>query len=80
MTAHDPTKPLLFAAMPFGTKTEPGGARIVDFDVLYERCIKPAAEAADVEVIRADEETLGGIIHRPMYSSGFCSPKSSLLT
>lgn len=67
MTAPDPAKPLLFAAMPFGQKTEPGGARIVDFDALYDRCIKPAAEAADVEVIRADEETLGGIIHRPMY-------------
>ena len=67
VTVPDPSKPLLFAAMPFGQKTEPGGARIVDFDALYESCVKPAAEAADVEVIRADEETLGGIIHRPMY-------------
>jgi hypothetical protein len=64
---RDPSKPLLFAAMPFGQKTEPGGARVVDFDALYDRCIKPAAEGAGIEVIRADEETLGGIIHRPMY-------------
>lgn|GEM_PF-4167377 len=67
MTVTDPSKPLLFAAMPFGRKDEPGGARAVNFDALYDECIKPAAAAADVEVIRADEETLGGIIHRPMY-------------
>ena len=66
-TSPDPSKPLLFVAMPFGEKNEPGGARIVDFDALYEECIKPAAAAADVAVIRADEEALGGIIHRPMY-------------
>jgi MAP3K TRAFs-binding domain len=53
--------------MPFGKKDEPGGPRVVDFDALYDDCIKPAAADADVEVIRADEETLGGIIHRPMY-------------
>jgi hypothetical protein len=63
----DPSKPLLFAAMPFGSKSEPGGARSVDFDGLYADCIKPAALEAGVEVIRADEEVLGGIIHRPMY-------------
>jgi hypothetical protein len=53
--------------MPFGEKSEPGGPRVVDFDAIYEECIKPAAAAAEVETIRADEETLGGIIHRPMY-------------
>lgn len=63
----DPSRPLLFAAMPFGSKPEPDGARVVDFDALYENCIRPAADEADVSVIRADEETLGGIIHRPMY-------------
>lgn len=63
----DPSKPLLFAAMPFGEKTSPGGGQTVDFDTLYEMCVRPAAEAADVAVIRADEETLGGIIHKPMY-------------
>jgi MAP3K TRAFs-binding domain len=63
----DPSKPLLFVAMPFGTKTEPAGMGRVDFDSLYESCIKGAAHAVGVEVIRADEETLGGVIHRPMY-------------
>lgn len=67
LTGTDPSKPLLFAAMPFGKKDEPGGSRVVDFDALYDYCIRPSAADADVEVIRADEETLGGIIHRPMY-------------
>ncbi len=53
--------------MPFGTKAEPGGSREVDFDELYETCVKPAVKEADVESIRADEETLGGIVHKPMY-------------
>lgn len=66
-SSHDLAKPLLFVAMPFGMKAEPGGARRVDFDSVYERCIGPAARAAGAEVIRADEETLGGIVHRPMY-------------
>jgi tetratricopeptide (TPR) repeat protein len=64
---NDSALPLLFVAMPFGPKTEPGGARTIDFDDVYTRCIRPAADSAGVEVIRADEETLGGIIHKPMY-------------
>jgi len=39
----------------------------VDFDTLYASCVRPAAEDAGLEVIRADEEMLGGFIHRPMY-------------
>ena len=60
-------RPLLFVAMPFGTKRDPTGRISIDFDGVYEHAIKPAALAADVEVIRADEERGGGIIHRPMY-------------
>jgi tetratricopeptide (TPR) repeat protein len=67
MAASPFSKPLLFVAMPFGIKVDPGGSREVDFDKLYETCVKPAAEAVDVESIRADEEVLGGIIHKPMY-------------
>lgn len=59
-------KPLLFVAMPFGKKKSPGGFEI-DFNRVYEDAIKPAAEAADLEVIRADEERTGGIIHVPMF-------------
>jgi hypothetical protein len=67
VTAPDPSKPLLFAAMPFGEKPEPNGPRVVNFDDIYENCVQPAAATAGVAVIRADEETLGGIIHKPMY-------------
>lgn len=58
---------LLFVAMPFGSKPDPNQRFEIDFDDIYERCIKPAAEGADLDVIRADEETIGGIIHKPMY-------------
>ncbi|HWM54630.1 MAG TPA: TRAFs-binding domain-containing protein [Solirubrobacterales bacterium] len=58
---------LLFVAMPFGSKPDPTQRFEIDFDDIYERCIKPAAEGADLDVIRADEETIGGIIHKPMY-------------
>lgn len=63
----DPSKPLLFAAMPFGERAEPGGSRVVDFDLVFETCIRPAAADAGVELIRADEELVGGIIHGPMF-------------
>ncbi len=53
--------------MPFGTKLDPSGRFSIDFDDVYERAIRPAATEAAVEVIRADEERGGGIIHKPMY-------------
>jgi tetratricopeptide (TPR) repeat protein len=60
-------KPLLFVIMPFGKKTDFTGAYDIDFDYIYTTAIKPAAVAADLEVIRADEERSGGIIHIPMF-------------
>src|SRR3954447_18484725 len=60
-------RPLLFVAMPFGRKTAAGGKVTIDFDQVYKQAIQPAAADADVEVIRADEERGGGIIHKPMY-------------
>jgi hypothetical protein len=60
-------KHLLFVAMPFGTKPDPSRRFDIDFDAIYERAVKPAASLADVQVVRADEETLGGIIHKLMY-------------
>ncbi len=53
--------------MPFGSRSGPGDARVVDFDTLYQDCIHPAADSAGVDVVRADEEILGGIIHKSMY-------------
>ena len=63
----DSDRPLLFVAMPFGRKRDPSGLLEIDFDAIYNRAIIPAAAAADVEVIRADEERGGGLIHKPMY-------------
>ncbi len=59
-------KPLCFVLMPFGKKKDSKG-REIDFDVIYNELIKPAIVAADMEPIRADEEMVGGIIHKPMF-------------
>jgi tetratricopeptide (TPR) repeat protein len=40
---------------------------MVDFDSVYVSVIKPAVEQAGMEPIRADEEVVGGIIHKPMF-------------
>jgi hypothetical protein len=60
-------KPLVFVAMPFGTKPDPLRRYSIDFDDIYERGIKPAVTRFDVECIRADEERSGGVIHLPMF-------------
>jgi hypothetical protein len=57
---------LCFVLMPFGRKTDASGMTI-DFDSVYEQLIAPAVRAADLEVIRADEELVGGIVHKPMF-------------
>jgi hypothetical protein len=59
-------QPLCFVLMPFGQKPDESG-RMVDFDRVYRELIKPAIEAASLDPIRADEETSGGIIHKPMF-------------
>ena len=59
-------KPLCFILMPFGKKPA-GDGRVVDFDAVYERLIKPAVIAADLEPLRADEEIAGGVIHKAMF-------------
>lgn len=60
-------RPLVFVAMPFGRKQSPDRTIEIDFDNIYERAIVPAIHEADMDVIRADEERLGGFIHLPMY-------------
>jgi hypothetical protein len=52
--------------MPFGRKTDAAG-RVTNFDSVYQKLIAPAVEAAGLEPIRADEEKIGGTIHKPMY-------------
>lgn len=58
--------PLCFVLMPFGQKPTSGGM-LIDFDAIYQDLIKPAIEDAGLEPLRADEEVVGGIIHKPMY-------------
>jgi tetratricopeptide (TPR) repeat protein len=52
--------------MPFGKKMDAGG-RVTDFDAVYQRLIAPAVAQAGLEPIRADEERVGGAIHKPMF-------------
>ena len=59
-------RPLCFVLMPFGKKQDAAGVSI-NFDSIYQDLIGPAIEAAGMEVVRADEELAGGLIHKPMY-------------
>ena len=60
-------RPLVFVAMPFGRKESPDRTMVIDFDTVYIRAIRPATQEAGLDVIRADEERTGGIIHAPMF-------------
>ncbi len=59
-------KPLCFVVMPFGIKPDNKG-REIDFNHIYEVLIKKAIEACGMEPLRADEELLGGTVHKPMF-------------
>lgn len=52
--------------MPFGKKQDETG-RTIDFDLVYRDLIAPAIADAGLEPIRADEEKVGGLIHKPMF-------------
>jgi tetratricopeptide (TPR) repeat protein len=58
--------PLCFVLMPFGKKMDAAG-RVTNFDSVYTKIIAPAVERAGLEPIRADEEKIGGAIHKPMF-------------
>lgn len=60
-------QPLCFVLMPFGSKPDPSGGPDIDFNRIYNDAIKPGIEAADMYPVRADEEKLGGIIHKAMF-------------
>ena len=60
------SSPLCFVLMPFGKKTDNGGL-LIDFDSIYYDLIYPAIEEAGLKPIRADEEKIGGLIHKPMF-------------
>lgn len=59
-------KPLCFVLMPFGRK-HAGDGRLVDFDAVYKKIILPGITNAGLVPLRADEEIVGGIIHKPMF-------------
>jgi tetratricopeptide (TPR) repeat protein len=59
-------KPHAFVAMPFGVKKDSQGNEI-DFNRVYAELIKPAVEAAGLEVFRADEEERAGDIRTDMF-------------
>ncbi|WP_300449723.1 TRAFs-binding domain-containing protein [Accumulibacter sp.] len=59
-------KPHAFVAMPFGSKPGHDG-RPIDFNRVYAEYIRPALEAAGLEVFRADEETRPGDIRTDMF-------------
>jgi hypothetical protein len=60
-------QPLCFVLMPFGSKPDPGGGPDIDFNRIYRHAIKPGIADADMFPVRADEEKLGGIIHKAMF-------------
>ena len=53
--------------MGFGTKTDYTKPKAFNLDKTYRNIIKPAAEAADLECVRADEIVHAGNINVPMY-------------
>jgi tetratricopeptide (TPR) repeat protein len=62
----DQPAPLCFVLMPFGRKMDAAG-RVTDFDSIYQKVIAPAVVEAGLEPVRADEEKIGGTIHKPMF-------------
>jgi hypothetical protein len=52
--------------MPFGVKAD-GVGRTIDFDGVYDEILRPAVNLVGFDCVRADEEGVGGIIHKPMF-------------
>ncbi|HZF13646.1 MAG TPA: tetratricopeptide repeat-containing protein [Thermoanaerobaculia bacterium] len=65
-TSADPTG-TCFVVMGFGKKTDFETGRTLDLDKSYRNMIKPAALAAGLQCIRADEIVHSGLIDVPMY-------------
>lgn len=59
--------PKCFVVMGFGKKTDYPTGRVLDLDKSYRYIVKPAAEAAGYECVRADEIQHAGNINVPMY-------------
>jgi hypothetical protein len=59
-------RPLCFVVMPFGVKSDGQGGSVA-FDAVFETLFAPAVREAGLEPLRADQELVGGIIHKPMF-------------
>src|SRR5262245_46709421 len=66
MAVETPQNPLCFVLMPFGVRKDALG-RPTNFDAVYRQVICPAVSKAGLDPIRADEERVGGTIHKPMF-------------
>lgn len=60
-------RPTVFVVMPYGVKTDPSSGMEIDFDDVWETAFRPAANRADIEPIRADEERISGFVHLAMF-------------
>src|SRR5262245_9578602 len=63
-------KKTCFVIMPYGNKTDPETKKSIDFDEVYKYILKPVLETQlKLKVIREDEETQAGSIHRNMINN-----------
>jgi tetratricopeptide (TPR) repeat protein len=60
------TRPHAFIVMPFGSKPGSDG-QLIDFNRVFGEYIRPALEAAGLEVFRADQEQRAGDIRTDMF-------------
>jgi uncharacterized protein DUF4071 len=67
-------QPFVFVAMPFGCKDDPDHQFTINFDEIFDRAIRPAAEAAGVRPIRAHEESGGGFVQARLYERLLLAP------
>ena len=64
---NEELQPKAFVVMPYGIKQDPSSRWRIDFDDIWHRAFRPAAEAAGDMPVRADEERLGGFVHLAMF-------------
>jgi tetratricopeptide (TPR) repeat protein len=62
----DRPAPLCFVVMPFGEKPDGRGGTVA-FDAVFEEIFVPAVREAGLRPLRADQELVGGLIHKPMF-------------
>ena len=60
---------LCYVIMPFGRKIDYRTGSEIDFDSIYKDIISPSIKQAGLEPWRADEEKVGGIIHKRMFEA-----------